>query len=72
MLHVTLARISPLAVPVLTLIGRESVAQGLADDALLMEAEALARRALQYANTPSLRDAVLDTLRMITTCGARC
>jgi len=47
MMHVTLDRISPLAVPVLTLIGRENIAQGLADDALLMEAESLAREAMR-------------------------
>ncbi len=47
MLHVPLERISPLAVPVLTLIGRESVAQGLADDALLIEAEVLAAEAMR-------------------------
>ncbi|MEG3144417.1 ligase-associated DNA damage response DEXH box helicase [Sphingomonas sp. RT2P30] len=47
MLHVALDRVSPLAVPVLTLIGRERVAQGLADDALLIEAEALAAEAMR-------------------------
>ncbi|WP_404372382.1 ligase-associated DNA damage response DEXH box helicase [Sphingomonas sp. MMS24-J45] len=47
MLHVDLERISPLAVPVLTLIGREHVAQGLADDALLIEAETLAAEAMR-------------------------
>jgi len=47
MLHVDLDRVSPLAVPVLTLIGREHVAQGLADDALLIEAEALAAEAMR-------------------------
>ena len=47
MMHVTLDRISPLAVPVLTLIGRENVAMGLADDALLMEAESLAQEAMR-------------------------
>ena len=47
MVHVELERISPLAVPVLTLIGRESVAQGLADDALLVEAETLALEAMR-------------------------
>jgi ATP-dependent Lhr-like helicase len=47
MLHVSLDRVSPLAVPVLTLIGREHVAQGLADDALLIEAEALAAEAMR-------------------------
>ncbi len=47
MLHVDLPRVSPLAVPVLTLIGRERVATGLADDALLIEAEALAAEAMR-------------------------
>ena len=46
MLHVDLPRVSPLAVPVLTLIGREKVATGTADDALLIEAEALAAEAM--------------------------
>jgi ATP-dependent Lhr-like helicase len=45
MLHKKLARISPLAVPVLVLIGRENVAQGLADEALIAEAELLTREA---------------------------
>ena len=47
MLHVDLERVSPLAVPVLTLIGREKIATGLADDALLIEAEALAEEAMR-------------------------
>lgn len=47
MLHVTLDRVSPLAVPVLILIGREHVAQSAADDALLIEAEALVTLAMQ-------------------------
>jgi ATP-dependent Lhr-like helicase len=48
MLHVRLDRVSPLAVPVLVLIGRESVAQSGADDALLSEAaETLAAEAMQ-------------------------
>ncbi|WP_194150977.1 ligase-associated DNA damage response DEXH box helicase [Sphingomonas glacialis] len=47
MLHVDLERVSPLAVPVLTLIGREKIATGLADDALLIEAEALAAEAMR-------------------------
>ena len=46
MLHVDLERVTPLAVPVLTLIGRERVATGSADDALLIEAEALAAEAM--------------------------
>ncbi|MES2753347.1 MAG: ligase-associated DNA damage response DEXH box helicase [Pseudomonadota bacterium] len=47
MLHVDVARVTPLAVPVLTLIGRERVATGHADDALLIEAEALAAEAMR-------------------------
>ena len=47
MVHVDLPRVTPLAVPVLTLIGREKVATGLADDALLVEAEALAADAMR-------------------------
>ncbi len=45
--HVRLDRVSPLAVPVLVLIGRETVAQGLADDALLIEADELAAVAMR-------------------------
>ena len=42
MVHVDLPRVTPLAVPVLTLIGRERVATGGgAEDALLIEAEAM-------------------------------
>ena len=47
MVHVSLDRVSPMAVPVLTMIGRERVATGLADDALLIEAEALAAEAMR-------------------------
>ncbi len=47
MLHVDLPRVSPLAVPVLVLIGRERIATGSADDALLIEAEALAGEAMR-------------------------
>ena len=42
MLHVPLDRVSPMAVPLMVMIGRENVAQGSADDALLIEAESLA------------------------------
>ena len=47
MLHITLDRVSPLAVPVLILIGREQVAQHAVEDALLMEAEALVAQAMR-------------------------
>ena len=45
--HVDRPRVTPLAVPVLTLIGRERVATADADDALLIEAEALAAEAMR-------------------------
>ncbi len=44
--HVDLPRVSPLAVPVLVLIGREKVAAGSSEDALLIEAEALVAEAM--------------------------
>ncbi len=45
--HVVLDRVSPLAVPVMVMIGRESVPQGEADDELLLEAETLAGAAMR-------------------------
>lgn len=47
MVHKSLDRITPLAVPVMAIVGRESVAQATAEDALLLEAEALAAAAMQ-------------------------
>ncbi|WP_422346138.1 ligase-associated DNA damage response DEXH box helicase [Parasphingorhabdus sp.] len=47
MVHVALDRVSPLAVPVLVMIGREHVAQGATDDALLIEAEGLIEEAMR-------------------------
>jgi ATP-dependent helicase Lhr and Lhr-like helicase len=47
MLHVDLERVSPMAVPVLVIIGRERTAVGTADDQLLIEAEALAEEAMR-------------------------
>ena len=46
LVHVALDRVSPLAVPVLLEAGRERVF-GAADEALLLEAEALAAEAMQ-------------------------
>jgi len=46
MVHVPLSRVSPLAVPVLVLIGRERIATQQGEDALLEEAEALAAEAM--------------------------
>jgi len=45
--HVRLDRVSPLAVPVMVMIGRESLPQGSVDDELLLEAETLAGTAMQ-------------------------
>ena len=45
--HVVLERVSPLAVPVLVMIGREGMPQGQADDELLFEAEGLAGAAMR-------------------------
>jgi len=44
--HLHLERVSPLAVPTLSMIGRESMPAGQADDELLLEAEALADLAM--------------------------
>jgi ATP-dependent Lhr-like helicase len=46
-LHIDLPRVTPLAVPVLVMIGREHVPQGSADDDLLAEAETLAAEAMR-------------------------
>jgi ATP-dependent helicase Lhr and Lhr-like helicase len=47
MLHMTLDRITPLAVPVLIMIGRERTPAGTAEDELLVEAETLAEVAMR-------------------------
>jgi len=47
LVHVKLERVSPLAVPVMTMIGREAVPQGAVDDELLLEAETLAGEAMR-------------------------
>ena len=45
--HVILDRISPLSVPVLSMIGREALPAGQADEELLIEAEGLAELAMR-------------------------
>ncbi|WAT17292.1 ligase-associated DNA damage response DEXH box helicase [Aurantiacibacter sp. MUD11] len=50
--HVVLERVSPLAVPVMVMIGRESVPQGAQDDELLLEAETLAGAAMRVDGLP--------------------
>jgi ATP-dependent Lhr-like helicase len=47
LVHVTLDWVSPLAVPVMTMIGREAVPQGAVDDELLLEAEGLIAAAMR-------------------------
>ena len=47
MVHMKLDRVSPMAVPVLVIVGREATATGLADDAILIEAESLAEMAMR-------------------------
>ncbi|GGD62557.1 DNA ligase-associated DEXH box helicase [Aurantiacibacter arachoides] len=52
--HVVLDRVSPLAVPVMVMVGRESVPQGAQDDELLLEAESLASAAMRVEELPGL------------------
>jgi ATP-dependent helicase Lhr and Lhr-like helicase len=47
MVHVELDRVSPLAVPVMVMIGREATPQGSVDDELLLKAESLAGAAMR-------------------------
>ena len=47
LVHVELDRVSPLAVPVMVMIGREATPQGAVDDELLLEAESLASAAMR-------------------------
>lgn len=51
LVHVELERVSPLAVPVMTMIGREAVPQGAIDEELLIEAESLAGEAMRVDDT---------------------
>ena len=47
MVHVVAERVTPLAVPLMVVIGREAAPAGTADEALLIEAEALAAEAMR-------------------------
>ena len=51
--HMVLSRVSPLAVPVLLEIGRESVRDAMSDDELLAETEALVAEAEGRADPPA-------------------
>ena len=52
LVHVELDRVSPLAVPVMVVIGREATPQGAVDDELLLEAESLAGAAMRVEVVP--------------------
>lgn len=54
--HVELDYVSPLAVPVMVMIGREAVAQGSQDDELLLEAESLAGEAMRVEPSANSAD----------------
>lgn len=56
MVHVRLDRVSPMAVPIMVMIGRESVPQGAVDDDLLLEAESLADAAMRADPLPDAYD----------------
>lgn len=47
MVHVDVDRITPMAVPLMVIVGREAAPEGSADEALLVEAEALAEAAMR-------------------------
>jgi ATP-dependent Lhr-like helicase len=47
MVHVAAGRITPMAVPLMVIVGREAAPAGAADEALLIEAEALADEAMR-------------------------
>ncbi|MGI8931577.1 MAG: ligase-associated DNA damage response DEXH box helicase [Sphingomicrobium sp.] len=47
MIHVEAERITPMAVPLMVIVGREAAPAGTADEALLIEAEALAAEAMR-------------------------
>jgi len=47
MIHVEADRITPMAVPLMVIVGRQAAPEGTADEALLIEAEALAEEAMR-------------------------
>ncbi|HEV2044928.1 MAG TPA: ligase-associated DNA damage response DEXH box helicase [Sphingomicrobium sp.] len=48
MIHVEADRITPMAVPLMVIVGREASPAGTADESLLIEAEALAAEAMRF------------------------
>ena len=63
--HMVLSRVSPLAVPVLLEIGRESVRSGLDEDALLAEAETLVAEAMGEVEPPVFRPRAVAPARRV-------
>ena len=47
MVHVKADRVTPLAIPLMVVIGREALPSGAADDALLIEAESMVAEAMR-------------------------
>jgi len=64
--HMVLSRVSPLAVPVLLEIGRESVRSGDAEEAMLAEAEAIIAEATGEAEPPRVRHRASGARRRVT------
>jgi ATP-dependent Lhr-like helicase len=58
--HMALSRVSPLAVPVLLEVGRESVRAGEGEEALLAEAEEAALIAEAMSDAPAARDSARE------------
>jgi len=57
LVHVELDRVSPLAVPVMVMLGRESLPQGAADEEILLEAVSLAEAAMRAEGELEAEDA---------------
>jgi len=49
MVHVAADRITPMAVPLMVIVGREAAPEGAADETLLIEAESLAEQAMRLS-----------------------
>ena len=47
MVYVEAHRITPMAVPLMVIVGREAAPEGTADESLLIEAESLAEQAMR-------------------------
>ena len=58
--HVRLERISPLSVPVLSMVGQERAPSGMADDEILLEAESLASAAMRIDDSDTRVREALD------------